>query len=324
MEAVDDVTGRFDGRRVCVTGGAGFIGSHLCDVLVRGGAEVVVLDDLSQGRRENLAGIVDRIRFVHGSILEPAALATAVEHAEIVYHLAAVASVPRSVREPALYLQVNAIGTLHVLEAARAAGVGRFVYASSSSAYGDQPGQPRVETMTPDPRSPYAAAKCAGEYLVRSAARCHGLAAISLRFFNVFGPRQRFDSPYAAVVPLFVRALLEGNRPTVYGDGAQTRDFTHVDNVAYACLLAGACRGPLGGEVINIAAGRSASVLDLLSEIARRLGVEAPAVFVPHRVGEVRHSRACIDAARELIGYEPIVDRGVGLDETVRWYGERG
>jgi nucleoside-diphosphate-sugar epimerase len=312
----------YRGRRVCVTGGAGFIGSHLADALAECDAEVRIIDDLSNGRESNLAGITDRVRFVRGSILDEAALKEATEGAEIIFHLAAVASVPRSVKEPALYAQVNAMGTLRVLEAARAAGAQRIIYAASSSAYGDQAdaGGPRLETAPANPQSPYAAAKCAGEHMLRAYAHCFDLACISLRYFNIFGPRQRPDSPYAAVIPLFTRALLEGRRPVVYGDGRQTRDFTYVANAVHANLLAGAASRELRGEVVNIACGRSASVLDLLEGIARRLGVEARCEFADERIGEVKHSLASIGAARRLIGYEPIVHFEEGLKETVGYY----
>jgi UDP-glucose 4-epimerase len=312
----------YRGRRVCVTGGAGFIGSHLADALVTHGAEVHVIDDLSNGLETNLAGIAEHVRLVRGSILDEAALREATQSAEIIFHQAAVASVPRSVNEPALYVNVNAMGTLRVLEAARAAGVRRLVYAASSSAYGDQAdaGGPRVESAPANPQSPYAAAKCAGEHMLRAYAHCFDLSCISLRYFNIFGPRQRPDSPYAAVIPLFIEALREGRAPIVYGDGRQTRDFTYVANAVYANLLAGAAEADLRGEVVNIACGRSASVLDLLEGIARRLGVEPRCEFVEERIGEVKHSLACIDAARRLIGYEPIIHFEEGLGQTVEYY----
>jgi len=317
-----DFASTYRGRAVCVTGGAGFIGSHLACALVEHGAEVCVLDDLSNGLESNLTEIADRIRFVRGSILDQASLKEAIEGAEIVFHLAAIASVPRSVKEPALYVQVNATGTLHVLEAARAAGVQRIVYAASSSAYGDQaaPGGARVETSPAHPQSPYAAAKCAGEHMLRAYAHCFDLSCISLRYFNIFGPRQRPDSPYAAVIPLITRALLEGRKPVIYGDGRQTRDFTYVANAVHANLLAGAAANELRGEVVNIACGRSASVLDLLAGIARLLGVELVCQFAEERIGEVKHSLASIEAARRLIGYEPVVDFQEGLKRTVAYH----
>ncbi|MDY7110157.1 MAG: NAD-dependent epimerase/dehydratase family protein [Planctomycetota bacterium] len=309
----------YRGRRVCVTGGAGFIGSHLAEALVVHGAKVRIIDDLSNGLQSNLDGVADRIHFVRGSILDETALREATEGAELIFHQAAVASVPRSVKEPALYAQVNAMGTLRVLEAARAAGAGRLIYAASSSAYGDQAdaGGPRVESAPASPQSPYAAAKCAGEHLLRAYAHCFGLSCLSLRYFNIFGPRQRPDSPYAAVIPLFIKALREGRAPVIYGDGRQTRDFTYVANAVHANLLAGAADADLRGDVVNIACGRSASVLDLLEGIARLLGVEPRCEFAAERTGEVTHSLANIDAARRLIRYEPIVHFQEGLKRTV-------
>lgn len=305
----------YEGRRVCVTGGAGFIGSHLCDALVRGGAHVAALDDLSNGLESNLAD--SHVRLVRGSILDDAALAAAFDGAEVVFHLAAVASVPRSVEEPKLSFDVNASGTQRVLQGARAAGAQRVVYASSSSVYGDQPGQPRVETMTPDPRSPYAASKLSGEYLLTAFAHCYPLSTVSLRYFNIFGPRQRPDSPYAAVMPVFAAQLRSGREVLVYGDGTQTRDFTHVSNAVHANLLAGVCARELRGEVVNIACGGSTSVNDLVAAVARRLGVDARIAYAPARVGEVQHSRASIDAARDLIGYAPVMSFEEGLADTL-------
>lgn len=316
-ETNDDLASAYRGRRVCVTGGAGFIGSHLSLALARGGAEVCVLDDLSNGLETNLAEAPGRVRLVRGSVLDRAKLGSAVNGSEVVFHLAAVASVPRSVEEPERAFAVNAAGTLEVLEAARLAGVGRVVYAASSSAYGDQPGLPRVETMAPDIRSPYAAAKCTGEHLVHSHARCYDLSAVSLRYFNIFGPRQREDSPYAAVIPRFIRALLDGKSLVIYGDGRQTRDFTPVANAVRANLLAGSVAGPLRGEVVNVACGRSTTVLELVAALGVLLSVEPAYTLAPSRAGEVRDSLASIDAARELIGYEPVVSFEDGLRDTV-------
>jgi UDP-glucose 4-epimerase len=309
-------------RTVCVTGGAGFIGGHLCEALLARDARVTVIDDLSNGRRENLEPLGDRVTFVEGSILDDDALDRAVGDASVVFHLAAVASVPRSVAEPELYLQVNTMGTLRVLEAARRAGADRVVYASSSSVYGDQPTLPKVETSPPDPRSPYAAAKSAGEHLARAYATCYGLSCVSLRYFNIFGPRQRPDSPYAAVIPKFCAAYGAGETPVIFGDGSQTRDFTFVANAVHANLLAGATAIPLAGEIVNVAAGEGRTVIELIEAVAARLGVEPAYETSPPRPGEVQHSRADIDAARDLLGYEPIVSFDEGLDRTVAHYAE--
>jgi nucleoside-diphosphate-sugar epimerase len=315
----DRLRQHYDGRRVCVTGGAGFIGSHLCAGLAEVGADVAVIDDLSTGRASNLpAGA----RLVEGSILDARALADACDGATVVFHLAAHTSVPRSMEEPAGCFEVNATGTLEVLEAARAAGAGRVVFASSSSVYGDQPAQPKVETMSPDPRSPYAASKLAGEMLLATWARAFGLSSVSLRYFNIFGPRQRPDSPYAAVIPRFAEALLAGRAATIYGDGLQTRDFTPVANAVHANLLAGACPDDLDGEPLNVACGVSCTVLELADAVAAALGLEPRLEHAPARAGDVLHSRASIDAARARLGYEPLVGFEAGLAETVAWYRE--
>ena len=279
-----------------------------------------MIDDLSHGLRENLQSLGDQVELVEASILDRQAMAAAADGADVIFHLAAVASVPRSLAEPELYVRVNVDGTVSVLEAARACGVKRVVFSSSSSVYGDQPTLPKVETMTLDPRSPYAASKCAGEQFVRAYARCYPFSAVSLRYFNIFGPRQRPDSPYAAVLPLFAEALVRGRPATVYGDGAQTRDFTHVDNAVHANLLAGASTLDLAGEAVNIATGRALSVLELLRAMAEVVGGEPAYETAPPRPGDVLHSLGGLDRARDLLGYEPVVDVEGGLGDTVRYY----
>jgi nucleoside-diphosphate-sugar epimerase len=302
---------------VAVTGGAGFIGSHLVDALCTFGAEVVVLDDLSNGRRANLAGAGAHARFVEGSICDAGTLDSALAGADVVFHLAAKGSVPQSIEMPERYHEVNVGGTLRMLEACRRAKVRRVVYSASSSAYGDQPGQPKVEGMVPDPRSPYAYSKLACEHLMRAWSRCYGLETVSLRYFNIFGPRQRHDSPYAAVVPIFAERLRAGARPVIYGDGSQTRDFTHVANAVHANLLAGAHAGTLAGEMVNVACGESSTLLGLVERMGALLGVRADPEFRPMRTGDVMHSHASIDAARALLGYEVIVPFAEGLRRTV-------
>jgi UDP-glucose 4-epimerase len=302
---------------VAVTGGAGFIGSHLVDALCALGAEVVALDDLSNGRLANLAGEGARARFVEGSIASDAALDAALAGAELVFHLAAKGSVPQSIEAPRAYHEVNVGGTLAVLEACRRHGVRRVVYAASSSAYGDQPGLPKVEGMVPDPRSPYAYSKLACEHLMRAWSRCYGLETVSLRYFNIFGPRQRHDSPYAAVVPIFAERMRAGDRPVIYGDGLQTRDFTHVANAVHANLLAGARPGALAGEMVNVACGESFTLIELVERIGALLGARVDPEFRPMRTGDVMHSRASIDAARALLGYEVIVPFAEGLAQAV-------
>lgn len=304
-------------RAVLVTGGAGFIGSHVCEALVEAGAHVTVMDDFSQGREANLASVRDAIRLVRGSILDTEALRQASEGVEIVFHQAALTSVPRSLEEPRRSLEVNGLGTMRVVEAARAAGARGVVYASSSSVYGDQPRSPKVESMPPDPCSPYAAAKSAGEQLLRAAVACSDLAGVSLRYFNIFGPRQRADSPYAAVIPRWAEAMRRGEPVTIYGDGAQSRDFTHVTNAVRANLLAGARIDRLEGQVINVACGRSITVLELARRLAALLDQPERWTFAPARRGEVLHSHADISAARALLGYEPITTFETGLRALV-------
>jgi UDP-glucose 4-epimerase len=317
-----DVESAYRGFGACVTGGAGFIGSHLAEALVGLGAEVSIIDDLSAGRLENLEPVRRRVRFVEGSILDPAALLDAAQGAQVIFHQAALTSVPASVENPHRYHEVNATGTLRVLEAARV-GPGdtpRVVVASSSSIYGDRDESPLQESMVPRPMSPYAAAKRAGELFLRVYAVCYGLSCVSLRYFNVFGARQRPDSPYAAVIPKFAQALLRGDRPVIYGDGSQTRDFTHVSDVVRANLLAGATTSALTGQVINIACGRRTNLLELLETMAGIVGVEPDPQFAPPRVGEVLHSCADIGLAREILAFAPATSLEAGLEDAIASY----
>lgn len=303
---------------VCVTGGAGFIGGHLTRALAELGARVTVIDDLSNGRESNLEPVRDRIRFVRGSILDDNVLHEALNDMQIVFHQAAITSVPRSVQEPALFHDVNATGTLRVLERARATRA-RVIYAASSSAYGEQADEEKIETMCPRPMSPYAASKLAGEHLLRAYAHCYGLPGLSLRYFNIFGPGQRADSPYAAVIPIFADLMLRRQPPMIYGDGAQTRDFTHISNAMHANLLAGVAEPDrLTGDVVNIACGESYAVLAVAQRIARHLGAPDSFRFAPPRVGEVQHSRASITKARRMLGYEPVTRFEAGLEDTLR------
>jgi UDP-glucose 4-epimerase len=307
-------------RDVCVTGGAGFIGSHLARALVGLGARVRVLDDLSNGSESNLADLAERIRLIRGSILDPIALEQATVGTEMIFHEAAMVSVPRSVDEPILCHEINATGTMRVLEAARAKAPDcRVIFAASSSAYGDLAQSPKVETMCPQPLSPYAASKLAGEHMVAAYAHTLQVPAISLRYFNIFGPNQRGDTPYAGVIPIFINAMREGRSPTIFGDGTQTRDFTFVANAVHANLLAGACpREKLVGQSVNVGCGRSYSLLELVARLGEIMGVEPKYELAPARVGDVKHSCASIDLAGEVLGYEPIVAFEQGLAETVR------
>jgi len=302
-----------------VTGGAGFIGSHLSETLAARGHKVRILDDFSSGREENLAGFAGQVQVIRGDIREPNTVRQAIQGTDWVFHLAAAASVPRSIDDPEGIHQINVTGTLNVLVAARDAGVKRLVYAASSSAYGDSPVSPKHEDLPTDTRSPYAASKVAGEDYCRAFHRVYGLETVCLRYFNVFGPRQDPDSPYAAVVPLFVRALLDGRSPVIFGDGRQTRDFTYVANVVEANLLAAeAADAP--GCIINAACGDEYSINDLLEKIGRLLQLVPNPTLVPPRPGDVRHSRADIGKARRLLGFEPTVSFQEGLERTVSWY----
>jgi UDP-glucose 4-epimerase len=297
---------------VCVTGGAGFIGSHLVEALDALGAHVTVIDDLCNGFRENLAGRSERVRLIEGSILDADAMARAAEGATVIFHLAALGSVPRSVEEPMRYHRVNVDGTLAVLETARATGA-RVSYSASSSAYGDTPTLPKIESMRNDPRSPYAVTKLAGEEYGRAYALCYGVPFVSLRYFNIFGPRQREDSQYAAVIPRWAAAIRAGRKPLVYGNGSQTRDFTHVHNAVHANLLAGRATAALEGQTVNIGCGAKFSLLELLAQMNAVLGTSAEPDFQPPRAGDVKDSLAAIDAAKQLIGYEPVMDFAAGL-----------
>jgi UDP-glucose 4-epimerase len=319
-----DLASTYRGRPVCVTGGAGFIGSHLCAALVELGAKVSVIDDLSSGTEENLERLRKDIRFVEGSILDPAALLQVARDARLIFHQAALTSVPASVERPERYHEVNATGTLRVLEAARigTSAEARVISASSSSIYGDRDESPLNEAMSPRPLSPYAAAKCAAELMLRVYAACYELSCVSLRYFNVFGARQRPDSPYAAVIPRFAQALIRKKRPVIYGDGTQTRDFTHVSDVVRGNLLAGACTAPLTGQVINIACGRRTNLLELIELMGRILGAEPEPDHAPTRVGEVLHSQADISLAAELLDYEPAKGLEDGLRDAVAYYRE--
>ncbi|HEY2585990.1 MAG TPA: NAD-dependent epimerase/dehydratase family protein [Tepidisphaeraceae bacterium] len=311
---------RFKGFRVLVTGGAGFIGSHLAEALWRLGAQVVVIDDLSGGLRENLRSF-GPVEFHEGSILDRELLAKCTRGCRYVFHQAALGSVPRSVEQPRLYNDVNTNGTLNVLEAAREAKAARVMFAASSSAYGENP-VPWVETMPPMPKSPYAANKLAGEGLLRAWASSYPpLDTASLRYFNIFGPRQNANSAYAAVIAAFASALLAGRQPTIYGDGSQSRDFTFVANAVQANLLAAANERPLCGEVINVGCGGQISVNELATAMARALGrPDLKPIYQPPRAGDILHSFADMNRARELLNYQPIVDFQPGLEQTLAWY----
>ena len=310
---------RFAGRNVLVTGGLGFIGGHLTEALATLGARVRVLDDGSGGNAQPYVNA----NVVRGSVGSFEACDRAMTGCDLVFHLAAKVSVPASVSDPVGYHAADATGTVNVLEAARKAGVSRVVYSASSSAYGDQPTLPKDEEMPPMPMSPYAAAKLAGEGYMRAYAACYGPDAASLRYFNVFGPRQNANSAYAGVIAAFARDLLAGKRPTVYGDGSQSRDFTHVSNVVHANLLAAGHDTPLAGEVFNVGIGERVTVLDLAQQMAAALGRgDLEPDHHPPRPGDVPHSLASLDKSRRVLGYEPVVSFADGLRQTVAWYAD--
>jgi nucleoside-diphosphate-sugar epimerase len=303
-----------------VTGGAGFIGSHLVENLLAGGARVRVLDDFSTGLRKNLEPFMERIDLIEGDITDPAVCRAASEEAKYVFHQAALPSVPRSIEDPARSHDVNATGTLNVLLAARDAGVKRVVYASSSSAYGDTPTLPKREDQTPSPRSPYAVAKLTGEQYCRSFPGVFEVETVALRYFNVFGPRQDPNSAYAAVIPLFASAAMAGRSPTINGDGEQTRDFTYIENVVLANLLAASAPAErVSGEVFNVGCGGRISINDLWREIKAAVGGEVEAVHGPPRAGDVKDSLADLTRLRERTGFEVRVGLREGIEKTVEW-----
>ena len=302
-----------------VTGGAGFIGSNIVDEILRRGHRVRVLDNFSTGREENVADFASRAEIIRGDVCDEETVDAAVRGADYVLHQAALASVPRSIADPVANNQVNVQGTLNILVAAKRHNVKRVVYASSSSVYGDSMELPKVETMTPNPKSPYAVAKLAAEYYCRVYGELHGLATVSLRYFNVFGPRQDPGSQYSAVIPLFVKALLEGRSPAIHGDGEQSRDFTFISNVVNANLLA--CEANVSGaRVYNIACGGRYTLNQLFAALRARIGSDVEPVYGPPRPGDVKHSMAGIDRIQHELGYRVDVGFEEGIDRTVQWY----
>ena len=304
-----------------ITGVAGFIGSNIAHALMARGDEVRGIDDLSHGRQENLAGIAARFDFRHADITDDAAIQSACSGMDYVLHQAARGSVPRSMADPVGSNHANVVGTIKVLQAARAAGVKRVVFASSSSVYGDTPVFPKREDMACAPISPYAVSKYAGELYAQSFSRVLGLETVSLRYFNVFGPRQHPTSQYAAVIPKFIRAMLQGEQPVIFGDGKQSRDFTYIENVVSANLLA--CQAPAekaSGQVFNVAAGKSFSLNDLYAQLQEIIGYPKSASHAPPRGGDVRDSLADTGRAQQAMAYKTLVDFKDGLRRTVEWY----
>jgi nucleoside-diphosphate-sugar epimerase len=306
---------------VLVTGGAGFIGSHLTRRLLDDGAFVRVVDNLSTGYRRNLEDILDRIEFIQGDIGDRDTCATAAEGVDTLYHVAALPSVPRSMADPIATHDANVNGTLNLLEAGRHAGVRRFVYSSSSSAYGDTPVLPKAEDAEPLPRSPYAAAKLAGELYTLAYARAGMVEGVALRYFNVFGPRQDPNGPYAAVIPLIFRAAMNDTPITIYGDGGQTRDFTYVDNVVEANIRAGTGEAArVSGHCVNVGAGSRTSLLELVRLAEEVTGHRINRRHAPERPGDVRDSQADLGRARAVLGYTPGVSVREGIERLWEWY----
>jgi nucleoside-diphosphate-sugar epimerase len=312
----DTYSDAFAGRRALVTGGAGFIGSHLSHALTSLGCSVVVLDALKGGNVDNLPPGVE---FHKGSILDDALLNRLVHGADFVFHQAALVSVPESVEKPHECLATNIEGTQRVLIAAHKAGVRRVNFAASAAAYGNTPRLPSKESDAPDAWSPYAASKVAGELLMQSWSRCFGLSTVSLRYFNVFGPRQDPKSPYAAVISAFINALSEGRQPRIMGDGLQTRDFVYIDNIVHANLLAASSPKELLGEVFNIGCGGRITLLDVLAAMGKVLHVDATPTHTDPRAGDVRHSCADISKAREELGFSPVIGFDEGIRRTLAW-----
>jgi len=306
--------------KVLITGGAGFIGSHIASGLIAQGDEVRILDDLSTGYQRNLDAVPEA-EFIKGSITDPDTVSRAVAGCDYVFHQAALASVPRSIKDPVASNHVNVTGAVNVLVACRDADVKRVIYAASSSAYGDSERLPKVETMPTAPKSPYAVAKLAAEHYMSAFAGVYGMETLSIRYFNVFGPRQDPTGQYAAVIPIFIDALLDGRSPTIDGDGEQSRDFTYIENVVHANLLA--LTAPrLGGEVVNVALGGRISLNELYAMIAEILGSDVAPIHGEPRAGDVRHSQADISKAVELLGFAPKKSVEDGLRATVEWYRE--
>ena len=302
-----------------VTGGAGFIGSHITRALVQRGDQVRVLDNLCTGNLENLADIRDQIEVIEGTVTDTEVVSRALNGVECVFHQAALASVPLSVERPFDSHQAIATGTLTVLDQARKANVRRVIHAASSSCYGNRPEPVMTEELATSPLSPYAAAKLAGEAYCSAFFHTYGLETVNLRYFNVFGPAQDPNSPYSAVIPLFVAAMLSGHAPTVFGDGTQSRDFTYVDNVVHGNLLAAEVEG-VGGQTMNLSTGESISLLTLIDSLNRHLGTDFEPQFEPARVGDVKVSVADISRAEQLLGYRPIVDFESGIERTIAYY----
>lgn len=303
-----------------ITGIGGFIGSSLAHALVQRGEQVRGVDNFSTGKRENLAGILDRIQFREADLLDLDAMRRTCEGVNFVLHQAAIPSVPKSVQDPLGNNRANVDGTVNLLIAARDAKVQRVIYAASSSAYGDTPTLPKHEEMSPNPISPYAVAKLAGEHYMRSFYRCYGLETISLRYFNIFGPRQDPSSPYSGVLAKFITQMLNGEQPTIFGDGTQSRDFTYIENVIEANLLAGKASAAALGQTFNVATGQRFDLNQTFNFLKQLTGYSGQVKYAHERAGDVKHSLADISRAEKYLGYKPKVDFEQGLERTVAWY----
>ena len=304
-----------------VTGGAGFIGSNLVAHLLEDNNEVLVVDNLETGKMDNLQELIDQIEFIEGDIRDSSLMARVVQGCDVIFHQAALGSVPRSVKDPQTSHDVNITGTLNVLEAARTAGVRRFVFAGSSSVYGNTAVSPKHEGLQQLPASPYAATKVAAESYVRAWAQSFGMETITLRYFNVFGPKQSPGGPYAAVIPAFMSSLLNGKQPVIYGDGKQSRDFCNIENVCLANMLAAkAPAESCDGRAVNIACNYATTLLEIIDILKDELKIDINPDFQPTRSGDVKHSLADISFARESIGYEPVVYFEEGLRNAIEWY----
>lgn len=311
--------GQLSGKLCLVTGGAGFIGSHIVDALVARGNQVRVLDNLSTGRRENLAHHQDKIDFIEGDLTDLTTVEQAVSGVDTVFHQAALASVPRSVAHPLDTHAACVTGTVNLLDSARKSGVRRIVYAASSSAYGDQPASSKRETDLPAPISPYGAAKLAAEYYLQAFAATYQLETVAIRYFNVFGPRQDPNSEYSAVIPKFITAILNQQQPVIYGDGQQSRDFTYIANVVHGNLCAAEAPN-VSGRVFNVAMGGNITLLQLISVLNQALKTKIEPKFAPPRAGDVRDSMADIYLARKLLGYDPKVTFEEGIAASIDYY----
>jgi UDP-glucose 4-epimerase len=306
-----------------ITGIAGFIGSSLAEALVARGVQVRGVDNFLTGKRENIASFRDRIDFREADLRDVEAMREACDGVDVIFHEGALPSVPRSVKDPVLSHDCNSNGTFNLLNAARDAGVRRVIYAASSSAYGNQPGLPRRESMTPMPIAPYAVQKLTGELYMRSYWQVYGLETVCLRYFNIFGPRQVPDSPYSGVMAKFILQMMRGEQPTIFGTGEQGRDFTYIDNAVSANLLAAAAPADkVAGRVFNVACGERHTLKETFAVLAQLLDFRQPVLFGPERTGDVRDSQADVSAAKEAFGYEPLVGFEEGLRRTVAWYRE--